>query len=143
MKHKEFFEGMVSFLKAWTLSGSKIFGDNVYISPAFPIQQLSSLGSPTAFILDNGANPYPFAHQLIEQSFTVGIWQEVVDRTGQANVLRFLQIEESLIKALRGITTINSKKVLIVEGPKRTFIPTSNNNPALLRAWGFTVLLEI
>lgn len=143
MKHKEFFSGMLAFLKDWTLSGKKVFGENVFITPSFPIQQLSSLGSPSAFIMDMGAYPYIFPHQLIEQGFSIGFWQEILDRIGQENVLRFMEIEESLIKAIREIKSINCKKVQIIEGSKRTFVPTAGNFPALLRAWDFSVLLEI
>lgn len=143
MKQKEFFEQIVIFLKAFTVSGSKVFGENVFIIPSFPIQQVPSLASPSAFVVDLGATPYIFPHQLVEQGFSLGFWQEKIDRFGQDNALRFMEIEESLIKAVREITTLNSKKVLIIEGNKKGFQPTSLNFPALTRYWDFSVLLEI
>jgi hypothetical protein len=143
MKPVEFFTYLVAYLKAFTISGSKVFGENVYFVPTFPAQQINDLASPSAFVMDMGATPYEFSHRLVEQAFSVGFWLEKPDRMGQDATLEFLRIEESLLVGLRGIKTLNSTKVLLVEGPKKQFIVSKGNYPALSRSWSFSVLLEL
>lgn len=141
MKPKTFFEYLSDHLKAFTISAKKIFGDEVYIVPTFPAQQISSFGSPACFIMDTGATPSPFNPLVLEQGFSVGFWLENVDRTGDTCIRYFLEIEESLIADLRALQTLNSEKVLIMETGKKAFAVTPNNYPCLSRAWSFSVIL--
>lgn len=143
MKPLGFFTYLIAHLKTVQMSGTLLFGNNVFLVPNFPAQQLSSYASPTCFIMDNGLSTYEFHPQLVEQSFSVGFWLEKIDRYGEAAILRFLEIEETLYSDLRTLKTLNSEKVLILENSKKSFQMTNNNYPLLSRYWSFSVVLEI
>lgn len=143
MKPYSFFTYLLAHLKIVQKDGAVIFGNNVFLVPTFPTQQMPSMISPTCLVMDNGASPYSSHSDLVEQSFTIGFWVSKVDRYGEAGVLKFLEIEEALYADLRDLKTLNSEKVNILENSKKAFQLTSNNYPLMSRYWSFSVILTI
>lgn len=157
MTPKTFFSALRTWLRGlvWAGTSNKIFGDNVYMVPTLPIQQLARLQSPTAFIVDLGAIVDPIHPQLIDQNFSLSIWLEnVQSEWGEGALLSacrtantskgagLLDIEEALIPQLEQLTSLSSTKILLVEKAKTRLEITQNNFPLLTRVWTFSCLLS-
>ena len=148
---RTFFRGAV-----WTGSANKIFGDNVYIVPTFPIGQINRFQNPMCFIVDLGGHIYPAHPQLIEQNFSIGIWvTNVQSEWGEGALLSacrtsntsigagLLEIENDLMPQIYKTTAFSSTKVMIVEKAKTRIDLTNDNFPLLSRVWTMQALLDM
>jgi len=139
----------------WTGTTNKIFGDNVYIVPTFPMQQLARLQAPTCFIADLGASINPIHPQLLDQNFSIAIWlSNVQSEWGEGSILSacrtvntslgagLLQIENELLPQIYKNTAFSSTKIMIVEKAKTRLELTQNNFPLVSRVWTFSCLLS-
>lgn len=77
---KALLQRMQTILKAvcWPSTSNKIFGDSVYIVPAFPIQQLSQVVTPMALVVDDGEVSHAEHPALVTQNFSLLLFVENV-----------------------------------------------------------------
>lgn len=157
MTPKNFFTYLRTWLRAQVWTGTtKIFGDNVFVVPTLPAQQLSRFQSPTCFIVDLGASVDNAHPRLLDQNFSIAIWVEnVQSEFGEGAMLSacrtastskgagLLDIEEAIFPAICNITDLTSTKIMIVEKAKTKLEITQNNFPLVTRVWTMSCLLSI
>lgn len=158
MTPKTFFTYLRTWLRAtvWTGTSNKIFGDNVFVVPTLPAQQISRFQSPTCFIVDLGASADEAHPRLLDQSFSIAIWVEnVQSEYGEGSLLSacrtantskgagLLDIEEAIFPQICNITDLTSTKIMIVEKAKTKLEITQNNFPIVTRVWTMSCLLAI
>ncbi len=137
-----FLTKLVEYLKLYTVSGQLIFGDNVFLIPQFPAQQVTRLANPTCFVIDNGAVPFANNPNFLEQNFSVGYYYEDTDRTGDQVIRTALTLDSSLAASLRDLKTLNSEKVLLMNAPKQPFLAARYNLPNITRYWTYSVIVS-
>ncbi len=157
MTPKDFFTNLQTWLQGlvWTGTSNKIFGNNVYIIPAFPTQQLTRFQSPMCFLMDLGAVVNDVHPRLIEQNFSLAIWIENVQSAfGEGSLLSacrtvntslgagLFDIEQAIFPQICDIIAFSSTKIMIVEKAKTKLEITQNNFPIVSRVWTLSCLLS-
>lgn len=157
MTPKQLFQRLQTNLKAmvWGVTANRVFGDDVYIVPEFPIQQISWFRPPAAFIIDTGAVCDPEHPGLMTQAFSITILVEnyqhpmgegvmvganrVANTSGGAGIL---DIEDEFLDKFTEITSMTTK-ILLVEknSPKVQFV--KGNTPLIIRAFPCTAIVSI
>lgn len=158
MTPKNFFTYLRTLLRAavWTGTTNKIFGDNVFVVPTLPAQQLSRFQSPTCFLVDLGAAVDQSHPQLLEQNFSIAFWIEnVQSEFGEGSMLSacrtantskgagLLDIEGEIFPQICSTIALSGTKIMIVEKAKTRIEITQNNFPILSRVWTMSCLLSI
>lgn len=158
MTPKNFFTNLKTWLNSvvWTGTSNKIFGDNVYVPPFLPAQQISRLILPACFIMDVGGSFDKSHPYIIHQNFTIGIWVENVQSefgegvmlsacriAGTSQGAGFLDIENEIFGQICDIETLSSTKISILEKAKTKLEMTQNNFPMATRVWTLSCLLSL
>lgn len=158
MTPKDFFTNLRTWLRGivWTGTSNKIFGDNVFVVPTFPAQQLSRFQSPTCFLVDLGAALDGAHPRLLDQNFSLAIWVEnVQSEFGEGSLLSacrtantskgagLLDIEEAIFPQICNIVDLSATKIMLVEKSKTKLEITQNNFPIVTRVWTMSCLLSL
>lgn len=149
-KLKTYFQGL-----EWGSSGNKIFGNNVFVVPEIPIQQISAYRSPSLFILDLGVKHYPEAPGIGDLKFGLFPFIENVqsaygegsmlsaNRTADtSNGVGLLPLESEYLAQMLEVTSLDSAKILLLESNSVKTQTIKNNFPLVLRGYLFKVLVS-
>ena len=154
----EFFSRLRAHLKdvVWSGTSNKIFGNNVFVVPELPIQQLPTFSSPCCFVTDQGAVNYGHHDQLYTQNFSIAVFVENTgDRYGEAVLLSgnrtvntsvgagLLEIEENLINDLRQVEELSSAKIVLKSKSKVKTQFVKKNTPLSFRSLAFSAFVSI
>lgn len=147
MTPKELFEGLQELLQAleWS-AGNKIFGNNVYIVPFFPIKHIHQFVLPCAFIAEAGSVSH-FQHEgIVEQrSFIYFIVKQFQDNRGAYIVqggnrvsntssgAGILDIDNKILQAFRDAVELSDLKVVIRSNIRHSPMLAPRNNPISIR----------
>lgn len=159
MQPIEFFTQLKQTLKdlQWPSTTNDVFGRSVRVVPQIPMKSSSQWPFPACFITDDGARVHPQNNQLIEQQFSIFIYNDHRnDNMGEAVILGgnrasgdttsagqgLLDFEEVVIDSLIARTAINGKKINLVSKSKIKTRPASGQDPFAFRQLTFTTLLS-
>lgn len=145
MKTSAFFGFLQASLKTLMISPTeKLFGDFVYITPTFPLQQINLFPERCCFIIDTGAYPHEFHPNIQYQSFTVGFFlDKITDPYGEHSTTSCTLLDEILHNHMIHLTSLNSEKVLIRLNRKIIGTVIKSNYPLSVRFWLYDVLTEV
>lgn len=159
MTPKQLLEKMQTNLKAmvWGVTSNRIFGDEVFIVPEFPVQNLNRFRFPSVFIMDAGGVPHAEHSRLWIQNFSISVVVENVQSALGEGVMvganrvantstgaGILDIEDELFDKLTVITGLEGAKVMLVEksAPKVQTV-SGNNFPLIMRIFSFSALVGL
>jgi len=141
---------------AWTGTANEVFGDEVYIVPRVPMENLSRFGMPCCFILDKGSDFYDQHPGLEEQKFQLVVFQEnVADPYGEGVVLSanrtantskgagILEIEQEIVRSLKSVTALSSAKITLRHRNKIEVAMVKENEPSVFRSLTFSAFTSI
>jgi len=90
MTPKELFSRLQTELQAmtWGVTANQIFGEQVFVVPELPIQQIHRYSNGACFVVDGGAAVDPDHPQVLTQNFSVTVFVENVNSAyGEAVML--------------------------------------------------------
>jgi len=151
MTPKELITRVQTLIKGLTWSvGNYVFGQNVFVVPEFPMQQLSQMVTPCCFIIETGQQSHLQHEGIIEQKFNVLILiQNVGDNMGGLALLGgnrvantssgagVYDIELKIIEAMRDATSLSSAKVTLEGTSRMKLNSVKNNAPLVVRTLKF------
>jgi hypothetical protein len=147
MTPKELIEALLDLLKGleWTAS-NKIFGNNVFVVPSFPIKHIQQFVLPCAFIAEAGSVSH-FQHEgIVEQRcFIYFVVKQFLDNRGAyvvqggnriANTSSgagILDIDTQILQNFRDAITLSGLKVVIRSNVRHAPLIIGRNNPISVR----------
>jgi len=148
MTPKELIEGLQTLIKAleWTSGGNKIFGDNVFIVPFFPIAHIQQFVLPCAFVAEAG-NVSHFQHEgIVEQrTFIYFVIKQFLDNRGgyiiqganrvpnSSGGAGILDVENKILESFRNAIALSDMKVVLRANIRYMPMPAKRNYPVSVR----------
>ena len=152
MTPKELFERLQDYLQSlvWVVAGNKIFGDNVFITPAMPAHQLSQFPAPACFIIPEGQRSHDEHNNIIEQKFSIMLFVENLGQAmGQSGIMGgnrianssngagMLDIEDKILQGIREQTVLTAAKIVFLSKSRTRNSVVKSNNPIITRNLNF------
>lgn len=159
MQPQEFFTQLKQSIQdlEWPSTNNPVFGETVYVVPVVPMKTINQWPFPSCFITDDGGRIHPQNNELVEQQFSIYIFNENYnDNLGESVMLGankatgdetsqgkgILELEEVVIDYLIDKTSINSKKINLVSKSKVKTRIAQGNEPFAFRQIVFKTLLS-
>jgi len=154
---KELFINLRDSLKAltWPTSGSRVFGDSVYIVPEFPAGNMNKLRVPSLLIMDAGVVSVVEAPRLAYQNINIYTFVDVIqDPLGSGGIIGAChqanqslgvgskELMDLLVKFFETTSQLGSEKVCFIIKSVNAGKTAKGNFSALLVFLSVSVLVS-